>query len=612
MATNFFAAQDAARRRSRRLVALFLASVGGLIVAVYFAVVALLRFGGEMNTWWQPDTFFWVAGLTALVVGASSLGKIMSLRAGGGVVARSVGGRLLDPTTRDQDERRLTNIVEEMSIAAGVPMPEIYVLDQEDGINAFAAGFSPQDAAVAVTRGCLKKLNRDELQGVIAHEFSHILNGDMRLNIQLIGLIFGLLVLSIIGQGLVRSAFYSHAGSRRGNSKEGGGIVVLVVALGIILLLAGWLGVLFGRLLQSAVSRQREFLADASAVQFTRNPQGLAGALRKIGATSSRVNNEHSQDVAHLFFASGLRSGWAGLFATHPPLEERIRAIEPSWDGSFTSTPPPLPKTSTPPPLPTPCPAAFTNILAGAALADAAQLEHAHTVRNELASLLGDQWHDPATARDLVLAMLPPLPGESDHDTVGALRAKLSLVPPVRRLALVGILHPALLRLDAAARLSLIAQLDLFIEGVHPLDAFEFGVCWVVRRDLRRSEKSPDRNLRFDDQPEDFARDVSVLIGSLIHVGDPGEDTAQHFARALQHSPAFAPLASYPGQWPDVTELDHALLHLGQASFGLRQQIIAAATFAVAADHQVTEDEAALMQLVSMALDCPAPLPAGM
>lgn len=611
MATNFFAAQDAARRRSRRLVALFLASVGGLIVAVYFAVVALLRFGGEMTVWWQPDTFFWVAGLTALVVGVSSLGKIMSLRAGGGVVARSVGGRLLAPTTRDQDERRLTNIVEEMSIAAGVPMPEIYVLDQEDGINAFAAGFSPQDAAVAVTRGCLQKLTRDELQGVVAHEFSHILNGDMRLNIQLIGLVFGLLVLSIIGQGLLRSALYSNAGRRRGNNKEGGGIVALVVALGIILLLAGWLGVLFGRLLQSAVSRQREFLADASAVQFTRNPQGLAGALRKIGATSSRVNNEHSQDVAHLFFASGLRAGWAGLFATHPPLEERIRAIEPSWDGSFAS-PPPLPQTSTPPPLPTQSPAAFTKILGGAALSGAAQLEHALTVRHELASLLGDRWHDPSTARDLVLAMLPPLPGGSDHDSVGALRAKISRVPPVRRLALLGILHPALLRLDPAARLSLIARLDLFIEGDRALDAFEFGVCWIVRRDLRRSEKSPDRSLRFDDRPADFARDVSVLIASLVHVGDPDEDAAQLFQRALQQSPAFAPLASYPGQWPDVTELDRALLHLGRASFGLRQQIIAAATATVIKDEEITEDEAALMQLVSMALDCPAPLPAGM
>jgi Zn-dependent protease with chaperone function len=611
MATNFFAAQDAARRRSRRLVALFLASLVGLIMAIYMAVVALLRFGADINVWWQPDTFVWVAGITTLVVGLSSLGKIMSLRAGGGVVARSVGGRRLDPTTRDHHERRLTNIVEEMSIAAGVPMPEIYVLDEEDSINAFAAGFSPQDAAVAVTRGCLEKLNRDELQGVVAHEFAHILNGDMRLNIQLIGLVFGLLVLSIIGQGLLRSAFYSNAGRRRSDNKEGGGLVLLIIGLGLILLLAGWLGVLFGRLLQSAVSRQREFLADASAVQFTRHPQGLAGALRKIGTNSSRVSNEHSQDVAHLLFASGLRAGWAGLFATHPPLDERIRAIDPAWDGSFESTPPPLPEISTPPPLPT-NQAAFPDIFAGAAFAGTVQLEHAHAVRQDLAVLLDDQWQNPATARDLVLAMLPLLPNETDNETMRALREKISSIPPVRRLALVGMLHPALRQLDSEVRLSLIARLDLLLEGDHGLDAFQFGVCWIVRRDLRRSEKPPDRSLRLDDRPSDFAHSVSVLLASLVHVGHPEENAAGHFAEAIQHSPAFVSVARYPGQWPDVTELDRALIHLGGASFGLRHQIIDAATAAVIKDQQITEDEAALMQLVSMALDCPAPLPAGM
>lgn len=344
MAMDFFAAQDTARSRSRRLVALFFASVAGIILAIYLAIMVLMFAGADAASLWDPEIFAWTAALTVLVVGAASLVKISSLRAGGGSVARSVGGRLVDPLTQIPDERRLVNIIEEISIAAGIPVPEIYVLDDEGGINAFAAGFSPADAAVAVTRGCMTKLNRDELQGVIAHEFSHILNGDMRLNSQLIGLVFGLLALTVIGQTLMRVAFYSGGGRRR-DGKEGAAVVLAIVLLGVILCIAGWVGVLFGRLLQSAVSRQREFLADASAVQLTRHPEGLAGALRKIGREGSRVTNPHSQDVAHLFFANGLRMSWWGLFGTHPPLEARIRAIDPG-----EAVPPPLPRDEPAPP----------------------------------------------------------------------------------------------------------------------------------------------------------------------------------------------------------------------------------------------------------------------
>ena len=209
-----------------------------------------------------------------------------------------------------------------MSIASGVPMPRIYVLDDE-GINAFAAGHSPSDAAIAVTHGCLTTLSRDELQGVLGHEFSHLLNGDMRLNLRLMGIIFGILSLTVIGRILL----FSRSGDSRGRNP--------MVLFGIALVVIGAIGALFARVIQAALSRQRESLADASSVQFTRNPAGLSSALQKIGAIGSRIDSPHASEASHMFFANGISAPLLGMLATHPPLADRIRAIDPGWDGQF-------------------------------------------------------------------------------------------------------------------------------------------------------------------------------------------------------------------------------------------------------------------------------------
>jgi Zn-dependent protease with chaperone function len=247
------------------------------------------------------------------------------LRAGGGSVARSLGGTRIDRNTGDIALKRLHNVVEEMSIASGVTMPEVYVLEHEDGINAFAAGNSPADAAIAVTRGAATRLKREELQGVIAHEFSHILNGDMRLNIRLLGWTFGLLAVAIVARVVLQSSPGSGGRSR----KDGAGALMLAALAAMVL---GYIGVFFGRLLQAAVSRHRERLADASAVQFTRNPVGLSGALLKIAGAGagSRLITPEAEEVAHMLFAAGLPR----LFATHPPIEERLKALDPSFRAS--------------------------------------------------------------------------------------------------------------------------------------------------------------------------------------------------------------------------------------------------------------------------------------
>jgi len=324
---NFFEHQDKARRQTRWLVLLFILAVTGIILAVNALVLAIfgmepIQGGAGLGQFVSANGTTVAAStlITSSVIGLASLFRTLQLRGGGGEVARELGGTLVEPGTRDPLRRRLRNVVEEMAIASGIPVPEVYVLEHEQGINAFAAGFNTADAAVAVTRGTLEALNRDELQGVIAHEFSHIFNGDTRINIRLIGFLFGILVISIIGRKLLRTASYAR------DSRN----AAPAVFIGLAVVVIGYLGLFFGRWIKAAVSRQREYLADASAVQFTRNPIGIGGALKKIAASyAGSFLTTDAEEVGHMLFARGM--GYQ-MFATHPPIEERIKAIEPGFD----------------------------------------------------------------------------------------------------------------------------------------------------------------------------------------------------------------------------------------------------------------------------------------
>jgi len=325
---DFFARQEQSRTRSLYLTFLFVLAVICVAVAVFFAVqlafylsMDKLSISRDGFQWFDVRIFLLVTFVTVGVITVGCLFKMLQLKKGGSYVAEHLGGKRVNRLSADKDEKRLLNVVEEMAIASGVPVPQVYLMTEETGINAFAAGYTPGDAAIAVTRGCLSTLNREQLQGVIAHEFSHILNGDMRLNIRLIGFLYGIMVIAIVGRGLLR-------GSGRPRNKKGGGQTLL---LALALMVIGYVGQLFGRIIQSAVSRQREFLADASAVQFTRNPGGIAGALKIIGgfAKGSRIASPNAHEAGHLFFSTAIRS----LFATHPPLDERIRRLDPGYSG---------------------------------------------------------------------------------------------------------------------------------------------------------------------------------------------------------------------------------------------------------------------------------------
>ncbi|HHF3267871.1 TPA: M48 family metallopeptidase [Vibrio diabolicus] len=338
---NFFDHQDTARQRTGLLVFLF-----SLAVVTITGLVSVLSIGiyyGVTGEHFDQETaltyvLLCFAGVL-LVVAISSMVRLSALTSNGGRgVAESIGGKLISSNTLDAKHRQLLNVVEEMAIASGIPVPPVYVMQEEHGINAFAAGMSIDDAVIGVTQGALDSFTRDELQGVIAHEFSHILNGDMRLNTRLIGVLFGITCIAHFGHLVLDNTHHTSRVSRSSSDSDKGFAVIMLIA--IICLVLGWIGTLFGSMIKAAISRQREFLADASAVQFTRNDQGIAGALKKIGShmAGSSLNTKASDEMSHMMFGQSKISGFSGLFATHPPLEERIRRIEPGWDGSFSQS----------------------------------------------------------------------------------------------------------------------------------------------------------------------------------------------------------------------------------------------------------------------------------
>jgi Zn-dependent protease with chaperone function len=321
---NFFEDQRRVRAETRNLVIYYFLAVAFTALLTGFVIVFFLKnnvkINGQVMTMQELiPAVLGVGVLVALLIFVVSLIKIVMLGKGGEYVARACGAQKVDPHTKDPLIQRYINVVHEMSIASGTPIPKIYLMQHETGINAFAAGYDINDAVVAVTRGTLEKLNRDELQGVVAHEFSHIFNGDMKLNIKLIGFLAGLVFITELGRVLART--------RSRNSRSNGN---QLAAIGLALMLVGGLGYLLASVIKAMISRQREYLADASAVQFTRNPDGIGGALKKIYVFSGHGLLEATKagEVSHMFFTSALSQ----MFATHPPLEDRIQRVFPSMN----------------------------------------------------------------------------------------------------------------------------------------------------------------------------------------------------------------------------------------------------------------------------------------
>lgn len=613
---DFFAAEANARRRTAVLVASFALAVAVVIALIYGAllVVAGTAVPAEAvsaSPWpvqaelLQPDLLLGTAVGVLAVTGAGTAWHAARLSAqGGDAVALMLGGTPLDRGTVDPAERRLVNVAEEMAIAAGLPVPRLFVLRAETGINAFAAGYTPGHAAVAVTRGALDRLDRDELQGVVAHEISHVLNADTRIDLRLIAAVGGLTTLSLLGRLVLRS----QRGSRRGS-----GAVLLV---GLALLVAGAVGSFCGRLVRFAVARQREWLADASAVQFTRNPGGLAGALRTIAAEGSVLASPYAPEAAHLFFARGTGGFLDGLFSTHPPIEERIRRLgAPGAEPVPGARPPrPAPQAAAPAPPAVPeAPArpaaaglAPTHVAAAAALLERLPPELAQAARQPsgaqavCAALL---LPDAPGARAAQLARLaggePALGAEAER-----LAAGLAGLRRAERLALLGLALPALddLPPDRAAAFQASLAAPLGAEAT----AFELAVRRTVLRRLHRDRGAPPR-ARLRSLDEAGPQCLEVLSGSAW-LGSREPAAAQ---AALDAGVRVLGVRSQwrllPPERVGLGRLDATLTELDGATPAVKARLLQACSATVAADGRVSAEEAELLRAVSAALGLPMP-----
>jgi Zn-dependent protease with chaperone function len=649
---DFFERQEQARRNTKLLMVYFVAGVSFLIVAVYVAVLLIFtginsrhrhRYEGEeaQVALWNPHLFSGVALGTLAVIAIGSAFKTLELARGGSAVANMLGGRLVNSNTSDPDERKLLNVVEEMAIASGVPVPQVYLLAEEHGINAFAAGHSTSDAVVAVTGGAMRLLTRDELQGVIGHEFSHILNGDMRLNLRLMGIIFGILCLAVIGRILLQTRS-SGRSSRDRNP---------LPLLGLALLIIGWMGVFFGRLIQAAVSRQRECLADASATQFTRNPAGLASALKKIGGLSygSKLEATHADEAAHMFFENGRGASFLHLLDTHPPLAERIRALDPSFDGTFPAVSPVEAETAAEEVSPVQRSAAFpfpfpgfpqsqagvgrfaAPLVAAGAIMPAlgnpttAHLRYAEGLRESIPASLQAAVRDPLGASTLIYALLLSEDeavrarqleqlGQATSDAV--VQETLRVLPQAQTMAahaklpLVDLALPGLRHLSLSQFEQFRTAVQRLVESDGEIDLFEYVLQKIVLRHLDPHFSGARKPTVQFYSLKPLLPDCAVVLSALAYVGQAEPDKLESAFRQGAQGLAYAAQAELGlvAEAPcDLSQVDAALNRLSQAAPQIKKNVLTACAQTVAADGVIQEMEAELLRAVADALDCPMP-----
>ena len=667
---DFFVQQDRARKRTKLLVFYYIVAVIMTWLAIYALTAVLFGSLGAAQTEYEPrvrytitesgelvegtqpvpqsfaffsenNLFLLVCTFLAVVafVGGGSLYKTSQLSSGGGYVAHMMGGEEVDPNTRDPLERRLINVVEEMAIAAGVQVPGIYIMRNEQGINAFAAGYSIQDAAVCVTRGTLEYLNRDELQGVVGHEFSHILNGDMRFNIRLIGILFGLQMIGVVGWAMLRHAYLFSGNSR--SSKDGGGSAALVIlAFGLGIMIIGSIGMFFCSLIQAAISRQREYLADASAVQYTRNPSGIASALKKIGAVAygSQIGNAHALEAAHMFYASPMSAFTASLMATHPPLKDRIKAIDPSFDGRFPAKVEKLQSFGdavseaemarrrkaanytvdrsnrnvqataasmiesigqlTP-----------TNLVLAAALLDSIpsaaseQVRYAQGAQAMIYALLFDQNADIRRQQMAILSK------HCDEKTVALVVKTLDTTDSLGdelRVPLVETAFPALRKCSRDDYVRFRGVVEALVNCDGRVNIFEYTLQAMLIRDLDVHFNLAARLSTQFYAPKGVAKPFTLVLSLLAYAGhDNDAEVKAAFEKGLAIFGVGGPILAKSEC--TTAQLDAALRALAHAAMPIKQKLIQAFTVCIWADGKVTPRERELLRAIAAMLGCPMP-----
>ncbi|MGB4858566.1 MAG: M48 family metallopeptidase [Dokdonella sp.] len=621
------------------MLVLFALAVAALIAATN--VVILAGFGIPPETRGQAIAVISLG--TLAVVGLASLYRISSLRGGGSAVALQLGAVPALPGTGDFTYQRLRNVVEEIAIASGVPMPEVFVLEHEAGINAFAAGYAPADAAITVTRGALDKLTRSELQGVIAHEFSHVLNGDMRLNIRLIGVVFGIVILSVIGRRIL-----IHGGGRS-RSRDTGGIAIVAIAL----LVLGWLGVVCARLIKASIARQREYLADASAVQFTRDSSGIGGALKKIGALSagSKLEAADREEVSHMLFGDGV--GYSSLFATHPPLVKRIKRLLPRFDPAeltriSAAWENPLQVGDTDSEFASLAGFAPVDAFGAVASTAASSLPNANaafhldsgrvtrqvgnpgeddrSVANSISQSIPSELRDAAEKQEqavaLILALalgagttargqgLALLAGRYDTGTlqsIDRLSDSLQKIHPLQRLPLAAMAFPTLRRRPRAQLDALVSALAVIIAADGLVSLAEYCLATLVRSQVIESLDPSSHAAIGRTRLPSLATELANLYAVVAQHGhDDDTEASRAFQLGIQEAMPMSTVAYQPpSDW--VASLDQALPKLDRLAPAGKELVIAGLVRAISSDGVVNVSEAELLRTICACLHCPLP-----
>ena len=652
---DFFTHQENARKKTGLLMTYLMLAIAGITLSVY-CVIRLFVYYLTTETdgliakkmaFFNLELLLGVSVCTLMLVIFGALFKLLALRSGGAIVAKSLGGRLIPQQARNPNERKILNIVEEMAIASGLPPPPVYLIPEKKSINAFAAGYRPETAVIGVTTGAINALSRDELQGVMAHEFSHILNGDMRMNIRLIGVLYGILLIALLGYKIIRGAAEAEKGS----------LPFLVLGGGLVAI--GQIGVFFGHMIKSAVSRQREFLADASAVQFTRYPEGLSGALKKIGGLKrgSHIRHPKAEEASHMYFSNGLRRQAVGMLATHPPLHTRVKRLDPSFGGKFerlsatdlfaaSKQKEPTPADSgglsqAMPPIfkDIPIPDAAQPIILGTILAgspsksvldsvgnpEPAHLEVARALLASIPDTLRDTAGSPDGARALIFAQLlrfsedqrPKMLEflerylqEENRVLIQSLEKELADLPTGLYMPLAELCVPGLRELEAADYRQFKRLVQALVELDKNITLFEFALGNILFRTLDVHFDGEDRKPFAYYALTAIVPQASALLSAMARLGQATEEEAETaFYAAIKDGPKGSnQLIWLPPEKSRLRDIQHSLDTMNVLAYPIRKHVLQLCLACLLHDGKINIRETELFRAIAASLGCPVPV----
>ena len=628
---DFFREQDIARRNARLLTALFVVAVFLLLAVINLFLAFALTATDTLENGYPTTIEFsrldlrltlLVSIAIIVVIGAVVLYNWVRFSQGGRSVAEALGARPAASNTENPQERRAQNIVQEIALAANMPVPPLYILDEEPGINAFAAGISPGDAVVAITQGAMDHLTRDELQGVIGHEFSHILNGDMRLSIRLMAMLRGITFIGDLGAIFSRSAI-SHRSRRRSNNSNNNTMGLLLI--GLVLYLIGLLGGLMAGLIKSAISQQKEYLADASSVQFTRNPNGISDALKVIGGYTpgTLVHSARAEEMSHLFFGQVKHRLWL-MFATHPPLEERIRRVDPQWDGAFITRPTKRPASESADDTETGIAQAQRSLAAALPLAleatgvndtptssEATEAQYPYALAAEviedareplgaMSLLLALLWHEASPKNQRAAVREANIKG---LETLVVHRgSELQNLEPELRLPLIELCLPTLKTLSAPQYKTFKGLLINFVKADGKIELFEWCLYQLVRHYLdphfvKRSSRPQHAELK------SVSESLAIALGTLALLGHGDTETSFQSGVHVLELPLTLPRNNALG----VQQFGKAIEQLANCYPLLKVTILKALTRVAEQDGHISHRELTLIKAIGAVMDCPLP-----